>query len=86
MEIQFSKHAKEQMIERGISDNVVLDVVQNPGQQIQEGQEKVIYQGIRYFDVEERNFLVRVFVNIIKEPNLIITVYRTSKIEKYYEN
>ena len=30
------------------------------------------------------DFLVRVFVNIIKQPNLVITVYRTSKIEKYW--
>lgn len=86
MEVQFSKHAKEQMVERGISESIVLDVLQNPDQQIQESEEKVIYQGIRYFDPEERNFLVRVFVNIIKQPNVVITVYRTSKIEKYYEN
>jgi hypothetical protein len=29
--------------------------------------------------------LIRIFVNINKTPALIVTVYRTSKIEKYYE-
>ena len=46
---------------------------------------KVIYQAIVNFE-EEGKYLVRVFVNLAKEPPLVITVYRTSKIEKYYES
>jgi len=31
-------------------------------------------------------FLLRVFVNIIKQPNVIVTLYKTTKIQKYYES
>ncbi len=44
-----------------------------------------IYQSL--FDEQKgKPFLIRVFVNIKKSPNLIITVYKTSKISKYYES
>lgn len=36
-----------------------------------------------FFKSEARTYLVRVFVNILKKPNLVITVYRTSKVDKY---
>ena len=36
-------------------------------------------------DINEQRFLIRVFLNINKTPALVVTVYKTSKIEKYYE-
>jgi hypothetical protein len=57
-----------------------------PSRPFTQGEEKMIYQSIKYFKEDGRNFLVRVFVNIIKQPNLVITVYRTTKIEKYWQN
>ena len=30
-------------------------------------------------------FLWRVFVNAIKQPNVIVTLYKTTNIQKYYE-
>lgn len=74
------------MKERGISEEMVLEIIGSPEQAIPDGPEKMIYQSIKYFEGDERNFLVRVFVNIIKQPNLVITVYRTSKIEKYWKD
>ena len=84
--IKISNHAREQMTERGISEDMVLDIIASPQQTIAEGDDKMIYQSIKYFEADKRNFLVRVFVNIIKQPNLVITVYRTSKIEKYWKD
>ncbi len=85
-EINISKHARSQMEERGISEEMVLEIIASPGQTLPDGPEKLIYQSIKFFKLDNRNFLVRVFVNIIKQPNLVITVYRTSKIEKYWNN
>lgn len=85
-EIRISKHAQEQMDERGISEEMVLEIIASPQQSIPDGTEKMIYQSIKYFEKDNKEFLVRVFVNIIKQPNLVITVYRTSKIEKYWQN
>jgi hypothetical protein len=80
--IIFSRHALEQMALRDISEAIVTGILENPGNLITE-QDKKIYQSIVIFG--EEKYLVRIFVNNKKEPNVIITVYRTSKINKYYE-
>ena len=81
--MDFSKHALEQMKTREISLKIAQSVLDGPQQIITET-EKKIYQSIINFD-EEDGYLIRVFVNIDKDPNNVITVYRTSKIKKYYE-
>ena len=80
----FSKHALEKIEERAIPMHVVLAVINNIENLIIE-EEMVIHQSIINFE-GEGEYLVRVFVNTIKQPPLVITVYRTSKLEKYYES
>jgi hypothetical protein len=72
-----SKHAEEQIVARGIDQKLVWQVIQSPHQKINEGLEKRIYQSI-VRDDKGTDFLIRVFVNVTKDPNLIITVYKTS--------
>ena len=74
------------MKERGIPEVLIFEIIESPQQSIPDGVDKVIYQSIVYFEEEEVDYLVRVFVNIIKTPNLVVTVYRTSKIQKYWED
>lgn len=81
---KISNHAKDQMDERSVSEEMVLDVLRNPDQKIAVNKNKMVFQAKKYFDDAERMFLVRVFVNTLKNPNLVITVYRTSKIDKYW--
>lgn len=85
-EVRISQHAREQMKERGIPEILIFEIIESPQQSIPDGVDKVIYQSIVYFEEEEVDYLVRVFVNIIKTPNLVVTVYRTSKIKKYWED
>lgn len=80
MNFEFSKHALEQMELRGIPKAVVEKILTNPVQVRDEDGNKV-YQSI----TEDRKYLIRIFVNDKKNPKLIITVYKTSKIRKYYE-
>jgi hypothetical protein len=84
--VAISGHAREQMEERGITEEMVFSIIENPQQTIAQGADKLIYQSIWYFEDEAKEFLVRVFVNIVKIPNLVITVYLTSKVEKYWRN
>ena len=35
-------------------------------------------------DVPEKQYLVRVFVDLDRHPAEVVTAYRTSKIEKYW--
>jgi uncharacterized protein YpmB len=82
MNFEFSKHALEQMRERRINIAIAEKILTSPDQILTENDKK-IYQSI--VGMEGKNYLIRIFVNNLKQPNLVITVYKTSKISKYYE-
>ena len=86
MDLIFSKHAQEQMHRRGIDSEMVLLTVSEPDQMIidDENMDIIICQSI----IKEggQMFLLRVFVNRDKRPNIVITLYKTTKISKYYES
>ena len=82
MLFNISKHARDQMKLRGIEESIVLDILINPGQIIV-NEDKTIYQSV--ITEVDKEYLIRIFVNHIKIPNMVITVYKTSKIGKYYE-
>ena len=71
------------MIVRGISKEIVDRIISGPAQTIEQDN-LMVFQSI-IEDARESRFLIRVFVNIHKTPPLVVTVYKTSKIEKYYE-
>ena len=85
MDIIFSKHAHEQMIKRNIDYETVLSVVFSPDNMIADEEDPaiVIFQSL--IKENERIFLLRVFVNNFKQPNVIVTLYKTTKISKYHE-
>ncbi len=77
-----SLHAREQMLNRGIDEVLVLQVLENPFQIVEEDGLEV-YQSI--FKETGQDYLLRVFVNSAKNPLLVVTVYKTSKIKKYLQ-
>ncbi len=83
MDFVFSNHSLQQMKQRGISQQQAEIVLAHPQQVIKENG-KEIYQSIVNFE-NEGDYLLRIFVNATVNPKLVITVYRTSKISKYYE-
>ena len=86
MDFVFSRHAEEQLIRRSLDRNIIKSVLLNPEQILEDDNSTdiFIYQSI----VKEKDnfFLYRVFVNTQLLPNVIVTLYRTTKIEKYYES
>lgn len=87
MDFDFSIHAKEQMTLRGISRDEVSEILQSPQQVIFDSEisEIEIYQSI-IKNLKGQNYLIRVFVNRTKNPKLVVTVYKTSKILKYWKD
>ena len=81
MEIEFFKHALRQMEARSISKEIILSVIQLPDHIVKQDQSTTIFT--RLIDDLEKRYLYRVFVNTAKNPQLIITAYKTSKIDKY---
>ena len=83
MKYSFSKHALEQMDARSIPREWVEKVMDKPDQVINQG-DLIVFQSKVQSEASE--FLLRVYMNHLVEPALIVTVYKTSKISKYYEN
>ena len=77
-------HAVLEMQRRGIGDEVLRQVLISPEwrETIREGrdilQSRISFQGGIY--------LVRVFVDVDREPAEVVTVYRTSKMNKYWKD
>ena len=77
-----TKHAQEEMAIRGIPESILDVVMQTPGEVVPEKEELVAYQSVINFP--EGPMLLRAIVADQDQPMRIITVYRTSKIEKYW--
>ena len=84
MPLKLSSHAIEQAARRGISEEVVLDVAANPEQTLRVSDDREIRQSRVALSDRKDHLLVRVVVDRSRSEDLIVTVYRTSKIEKYW--
>ena len=78
---KFSSHALEQIETRSLSLQVIEEILLSEEKLIIKVGNIDIYQKI-IVEVD-KPYLYRVFVNTSKEPFLVVTVYKTSKIEKY---
>jgi hypothetical protein len=81
MKFEYSIHALERMKARGISAEDVKEVLENFD--IKESQDFTITVFSKIMEKNNKLYLYRVFVNEAKKPSVVITVYRTTKIEKY---
>ena len=82
MKYKISAHAAEQMIKRNIAQ-VIVDNILNKPEQIIDKENYSVYQAM--IDENGKSYLYRVFVNTKNNPYVVITVYKTSKTDKYYE-
>ena len=82
MRIDFSKHALEVMTERNLIREVIAEVVKTPDQVILVSDDEKVCQSKVHLD--GRIYLLRVFVSTKSGHSKVITVYKTSKIEKYW--
>jgi hypothetical protein len=83
MAFRFSQHALDEMLRRGIPSALVDGVLQNPQQIVDLPDGKKAYQSKVDFGAG-RIFLLRAIVAFDVDPPLVVTVYRTSKINKYW--
>ena len=80
----FTDHALLEMARRQISQEDVKSVLANPEQTeiVREG--RAVYQARREMGKPPKTYLLRVFIDIDRKPAYVVTVYQTSKIEKYW--
>jgi len=84
MKFRLSKHAEEELFRRQIPRALMDEVLLNPQQIVDERPTRKVYQSRLGFTAG-RIFLLRVIVDVAVNPAVVVTVYRTSKITKYWK-
>jgi hypothetical protein len=86
MTYSFSLHALEEMEIRQIPQEVVAQILASPQQIIPQLPDRQVFQSVVPMNNDGvlKDYIVRVVVNIVKQPNVVVTVYRSSKISKYF--
>lgn len=80
-----TRHAAFEMKRRGISEETVRRVLSAPEQRLDVRPGRIILQSRASVGPPAKTHLVRVFVDVDRRPAEVVTVYRTSRIEKYWE-
>ena len=83
MSFKISNHAREEITRRGLDLAEVESVLAAPGQIVQEHGGIVCYQSPVTHDGKE--YLLRVMVNEAIDPMVVVTIYKTSKLNKYWQ-
>jgi hypothetical protein len=83
---RFTGHALQEMKRRNISEAEVIQVLANPEQadKVLPTRARAIYQARIEQGEPPKQYLLRVFVDIDDIPPSVVTVYRTSKVRKYW--
>lgn len=83
MNFRLSRHAQEQLVERGISLELLKSVMATPQQIISDARRGVVYQS-KFIGRNGKIYLLRVFIDNSGEPVVVKTIYVTAKINKYW--
>ena len=83
-DFEFTDHALTEMAQRQISEEDVKAVLANPEQTEMVREGRAVYQSRREMGEPSKIYLLRGFVDIDPRPPYVVTVYRTTKIEKYW--
>ncbi|MEW6447264.1 MAG: DUF4258 domain-containing protein [Bacillota bacterium] len=84
MRVRFTAHAAKQLVERGLSKDAVLEILVAPGQVIQQETGISVFQ--RRYAEEGKEYLVRVAARLEGSGWVVLTAYKTSKVQKYWRD
>ena len=76
--------ARVELLRRGLSEDTVRAILAQPEQQLEVRPGRVVLQSRISTGAGAATLLVRVFVDVDRTPAEVVTVYRTSKVEKYW--
>ncbi len=78
-----SDHAVEEMERRKIKDDILRNVLHHPEHVAEVRPGRIVIQKIVFAEDLQKMVLYRAVVDIDRDPPMVVTVYRTSKIKKY---
>jgi hypothetical protein len=83
---RLTDHAKEEMRRRQISEEDVAKVLASPEQRETVRAGRDVLQSRIEVVRPPKTYLLRVFVDVDREPPAVVTVYRTSKMAGYWRD
>ena len=85
MEPRLSRHAVDEARRREIPLDLLASVIADPQQIVTPGATLAAYQS-RTTDLAGKVYLIRAIVSTEETPGTVLTVYRTSKVQKYWRS
>lgn len=84
LEFYITLHAKWMMERRGMKEETIRKVLENPEERrpVRPGRE--VFQSRFGREAGLKEYLVRVLVETDRHPPEVVTVYRTGKVSKYF--
>ena len=79
-----SPHAEFEMGRRGLSEETIRQVLSSPEQRLEVRAGRLLLQSRIAMGEPAKIYLVRVVVDIDRQPAEVVTAYRTSKLSKYW--
>jgi hypothetical protein len=83
---RLTDHAQFEMARRQIAEAEIAQVLSAPEQIEIVRPGRAVYQSRVEFGKSAQTYLLRIFVDIDRQPPEVVTAYRTSKIEKYWRS
>lgn len=78
-----TNHAAEALRERNLSESTLRDALEDPDQSQVVRPGRWVVQKMFRDRKAAKDYMLRVFVDVDRDPPEIVTVYRTSKITRY---
>lgn len=78
-------HAKFEMRRRKLEEETIRQVLSAPEQRVDVRRGRIVLQSRILMGDPARMYLIRVVVDVDRQPAEVVTVYRTSKVSKYWE-
>ena len=84
MNYRLSDNAIKQIGDRDIAIDLLEKVLDSPEQIIEQSDKSKVYQS-KLIQANNKTYLLRIFINDTFDPIVVISVYLTSKVKKYWE-
>jgi hypothetical protein len=84
LDYTISDHAAQALRRRGLDEIIVRQVLSAPEQREEVRPGRDVLQARIAFD--GATFVVRVFVDVDRQPAVVVTAYRSSKLGKYWRD
>ncbi|MER2600471.1 MAG: DUF4258 domain-containing protein [Caldilineales bacterium] len=83
-DFRWTDHALQEITRRQIKMADVVKVLKEPEQIVTVRPGRLVFQARGAFNESSSLYLLRVFVDVDRHPPEVVTAYRTSKIDKYW--